>query len=61
MATSTEYYLQYVEALDEALADVSTWEASFIDDMLKQRPQRFSEKQQEVIRRMAAKYLGENI
>lgn len=61
MQTNADYYLQYLEALDEAPVDVSTWEASFIDDMLKQRPSHLSEKQQDVIRRMAAKYLGEAI
>lgn len=61
MTTSAEYYLQYIETLDTAPVDVSSWEASFIDEMLKRRPQHLSEKQQDVIRRMAAKYLGEQI
>lgn len=43
----------------DAPAEVSDWEASFIEDMLKHRPRTLSEKQQEVIKRMAEKYLGE--
>jgi hypothetical protein len=57
----SDYYLQYLEAIDEGDQEVTAWEAQFIEDMLTQRPQQISEKQQGVIRRMAARYLGETI
>jgi hypothetical protein len=61
MSTSADYYLQYVEALDAAPFEVTSWEASFLEDLLIHRPHQLSEKQQAVLRRMAAQYFGEAI
>ena len=57
----SDYYLQYVEAVDECGKDVSDWEATFIESMLKNRPARLSLKQVEIIRVLADKYLGEQV
>jgi hypothetical protein len=57
-----EYYLQFVEAIDECNKEVQDgFEMQFIEDMLTKRPQRLSEKQKNVIRSMARTYLGENV
>ena len=57
----SNYYLQYVEAIDESEREVSDWESQFIENILESKPKNLSEKQKDVIRRMADKYLGENI
>jgi hypothetical protein len=57
----SDYYLQYLEEIDELGVEVSRWEADFLESMLKQRPQRLSQKQQEIVRCMAKRYLHEDI
>ena len=53
----SDYYLQFLEEIDAGPYDVTKWEADFIDDMLKHRPQQMSLKQQDIVRRMAKQYL----
>jgi hypothetical protein len=57
--SASDYYLQYLEDIDVGGYEVSKWEADFLDNMLRARPQQMSEKQQETVRRMVEKYLGE--
>lgn len=57
----SDYYLQFLEEIDESDAEVSDWEARFLDDMLKHRPQNMSIKQQDIVRRMAKQYLGAEV
>jgi hypothetical protein len=45
MATTAEYYLQYVEALDQSAAEVTAWECDFVESLLKNRPYALTEKQ----------------
>lgn len=52
-------FLEVLEDIDAGGYEVTDWEAEFIEDMLKHRPRQLSERQQDVIRRMADKYLGE--
>ena len=61
--SDSEYYLEFIDAIDDGAGafEVSAWEADFIESMLKNRPRRLSERQQETIRRMAKKYLGEDV
>lgn len=54
----SDYYLQFLEEIDALSCEVSNYEARFIGDLLKHRPQMLSPKQQEIIRRMAKQYLG---
>ena len=54
-----DYYIQFIEALDALPVNVSDWEADFIASMLASPPSTFTEKQQEIVRRMALKYLNE--
>lgn len=54
------YYRQFLQAIDEGDYDVSDWEAEFLENLLaQQRP--LSDKQVAVVRRMAHKYLGEEV
>jgi hypothetical protein len=55
------YYLDVVEDIDAGGHEVSEWEADFIESMLKHRPRQMSERQQDIVRRMARKYLGEDL
>lgn len=57
----SDYYLQYLETIDDGDYDVTAYEAQFLEDMLKHRPQQMSVKQQDVVRRMARKYLQEEV
>lgn len=57
----SDYYLQFLEEIDAGPHEVTDWEARFIDDMLKHRPQQMSPKQQDMIRRMAKQYLGAEV
>jgi len=54
---SADYYLQFLEEIDDGDYEVSDWEAEFLESMLKRRPQSLSPKQQEIIIRMAKQYL----
>ena len=58
---SSDYYLQFIEAIDGNAANVSDWEADFCESMLKNRPQMLSEKQKDIIRHLAKHYLGEEV
>ena len=55
----SDLYLEYLEDIDALGVEVTAYEAKFLDDMLKHRPQQMSPKQQDLVRRMAEKYLGE--
>jgi hypothetical protein len=55
----SDYYLQYLEDIDAGGYEVTDYEAQFLEDMLKHRPQQMSVKQQALVRRMAETYLGE--
>ena len=59
--SDSAYYLEFIDAIDDGAFEVSAWEADFIESMLRNRPQRLSERQQETIRRLAKKYLGEDV
>lgn len=60
-ADDTDYYMQFVEALDNGPFEVSNWEADFLSSLLERRPKTITEKQLDIIKRMSTKYLGENI
>lgn len=51
------YYLDLAEELDEGDFDVTSWEAGFLNTVLKQT--HISVKQAEVLDEMNEKYLGE--
>jgi hypothetical protein len=57
----SDYYLQYLEDIDAGGYEVSDYEAQFLEEMLKHRPQQMSPRQQALVRRMVEKYLGEEI
>ena len=59
--SDSEHYLDVLEDIDSGDYDVTEWEAEFIESLLKNRPYRLSERQEEVIRRMARTYLGEEL
>ena len=56
-----DYYLQFLEEIDASACEVSDWEARFLEDMLKHQPHILSMRQQEIIRRMAKKYLNAEV
>lgn len=58
VAKLVETQLETVRALDGMQADVSAWEAEFLDSVLKQLGAKtpLSQKQIEVVRRMAEQY-----
>ena len=58
---TSDYYLQFLEEIDASACEVSDWEARFLEDMLKHQPYTLSMKQQEIIRRMAKKYLDAEV
>lgn len=53
----TKRYYEILELIDDGDAEVNEWEAEFIENILGNRPTRFSPKQIEVIERMEEKYL----
>lgn len=57
----SDYFLQFLEEIDASAHTVTDYEARFLEDMLKNRPQQMSFKQQEIIRRMAKQYLGAEV
>jgi hypothetical protein len=59
--SSVDYFLQFLETIDAGAHEVSPWEAAFLESLLTQRPAVLSTKQENLIRRMAAKYLREDI
>ena len=56
-----EYYLQFLISLDDERIDVTSFEADFLESLLRWLPEKLSPKQVAVIRSMTKRYLGENI
>lgn len=59
MDAETERYLDVCVTLDDPRIDVSSWEADFLETILRYVPDELSGPRKEIIRRMALKYLGE--
>lgn len=57
-----EYYMQFVEALDQGGEfEVNDFEAGFLESLLTQRPRRLSPKRYEVLKGMVRRYLHEEM
>lgn len=50
-------YLALIKQIDASGHDVTSWEADYIESLLKNRPRFLSERQKAIIDRMAGKYL----
>ncbi len=59
MTDETERYLSVAVTLDDPRLDVTSWEADFLESLLRWLPDELSPKQMQIIERMAFKYLGE--
>jgi hypothetical protein len=53
-----EYYLDILRRIDEQSTSVNSWEAGFIESILKRNLKYFTEKQAAVIEKMKDKYLS---
>ena len=58
---SADLYLSYVEALDAAEAEVTDWEADFLESLLRRRPRFLSDRQRAIIDAMAERYLHRSV
>ena len=61
MREDNERFFDVCLDLDNPRIDISDWECEFLDNILTRFPENLSEKQRDVIRSMAKRYLGEEI
>lgn len=59
--SETEPYYSVLETIDRGDYEVTSWEAEFLESLLKRRPSTLSERQRAVIQKMAGQYLGDEV